>query len=207
MDNYLYTIDCETGKEIWRFRTGKYGNSSVPAIYKNILYHGCRDGYFYALNAKTGEEIWRLRTEGGFTGSSPLIVNGIVYVCEEAGNIYSLTPEGKVLWKAKLSETSWGTPAAYGDKIFFGCADCHLYVFDINNGKELWRFATSNLTKCYVPPPYEIFEATVKKTKSEEEEKEEKYESEIGRADIESEYSMKSEYVMKSEYKQEGEYK
>ncbi|MCK4336169.1 MAG: PQQ-binding-like beta-propeller repeat protein, partial [Candidatus Aenigmarchaeota archaeon] len=135
-------------------------------------------------------------------------VNGIVHFSDEAGSIYALALDGELVWKTKISGGSWGTPTYKDDTIFFGSHDCHLYAFDIRNGKELWRFATSNLTKCYVAHPYEIFEATVKKPAPEEEEKEgEKYESEIGRVDVESEYSMKSEYVMKSEYKQESEYK
>ena len=64
-DRYLYALDAQTGKIIWRFQTGddtaiynQVGIASSAAVVNGVVFFGCRDGRFYAVDAKTGTQKW-----------------------------------------------------------------------------------------------------------------------------------------------------
>ena len=60
-DKNLYAIDAVTGKEKWRFGTGRAVVSS-PAVSNGVVYVGSRDNNLYAIDAETGKERWRFGT-------------------------------------------------------------------------------------------------------------------------------------------------
>ncbi len=62
MDNYVYAIDSETGKDIWRFKTNGSIADGSPVYNNGVIYIGSYDRYLYAIDAKKGREIWRFRT-------------------------------------------------------------------------------------------------------------------------------------------------
>lgn len=203
MDNNLYAVDAESGKEKWRFKTGKYGNCCSPLIKDDVIYHGSRDGVVYAINLG-GKEIWRFRS-GGLVGVSLTYHEGRIYFGSEDGNIYCLDMEGKEIWRFKTSGPTWNPPAVWKDKLYDGSFDCHFYCIDLK-GKEVWRFAASDMTKSKVDPPYKIFEMVVKKTREDEEEGEEKYEVNVKSGDLDDSYSVKSEYATETAYASKKDY-
>lgn len=93
---------------------------SNPAVSKdNILYvdaAGERDSGLIAFDPN-GKERWRYRVQG-----TPLIApstidgQGKVYFIDYQGNLYCLSPDGKLLWKLKIGDGSetYGTPPVIG---------------------------------------------------------------------------------------------
>ena len=57
-DNNFYAIDLKTGKELWRFKTGKPIFSSPSVVNDKVLF-ASYDGYLYNLDKKTGNLIWK----------------------------------------------------------------------------------------------------------------------------------------------------
>src|SRR6266446_6942642 len=47
-DGYLYSIDAQTGKQRWSFKTG-YRVYSSPAVSEGTIYFGSADNYLYAV--------------------------------------------------------------------------------------------------------------------------------------------------------------
>ena len=208
-DNHLYAVNCETGKEVWRFRTGKYGNATCPLVYKGVAYYGTRDGIFYAIDAKTGKEIWRFKADKeGSIDKLPLVHEGRVYFGSEDGNLHVLDIEtGKELWRFKTGGLIAASPVLWKEYVFFGSWDCNVYKVNIQTHEEEWRFQTSNKTQAYLPHAFEDFRIEVKKSFAFDEARElEKYAKRKGETISLSDYHVSSEYATTSEYKQKSDY-
>jgi outer membrane protein assembly factor BamB len=204
-DNFIYVLDAGTGKETWRFRAGKYGLASAPYIHDEVIYQNSREGILFALDTE-GKELWRFKSE--MIIAVPNVYKNRIYVGAGDRNLYCLNLEGKELWRFKSDGEVYWYPVVWKDRVYFTSWDCHLYCIDADTGKEVWRFATSTLSQSSMPPPFESYEAVIKKTVEESEEGEEKYSVDVSAGEtIGSEYGIKSEYQFKSEYRQEGEYK
>jgi outer membrane protein assembly factor BamB len=203
-DNYLYAVDAEMGKELWRFRAGKYGLASAPYIENDVLYLHSREGILFALGMD-GKELWKFKTE--LIIAVPFIYENRIYVGSGDSNFYCLDLEGKEVWRFRTDGEVYWCPLVWKKKVYFTSWDCHLYCLNLE-GKEVWRFATSTLSRASMPPPFEGWEFEVKKTMEEETKGGGGYNVDVSKGEvIESEYGIKSEYAFKSEYKQESEYK
>jgi outer membrane protein assembly factor BamB len=197
MDNNLYALDAERGKELWRFKTGKYGICCSPSIHNDVIYISSRDGILYAISMK-GKELWRFNT-GALVGVGITFHKDRIYTGCEDGNIYCLNLGGKEIWRFKTGGHIWSPPAVWNDRLYDGSWDCYFYCIDLN-GKEIWRFAASDKTVSKIDPPYNIFEVVVKKSFDEDEESDEKYDLDFSGRLGDDVYSMKSEYVTEVTY-------
>jgi len=203
-DNYFYAVDVETGKELWRFRTGKYGISEPPLLYKNVLYQGTRDGILFAISLE-GKELWRYKA--GDLITKPMAFNDRLYFGSEDGYFRCMDMEGKEIWRFSIEGKMWDIPSYWNGIIIFGTWSCHVHGIDAETGEELWRFTTSNRNPSSLLPPYEAFSTEIKKeTHIEEPIEETKYKKKKEETVSLSDYHVTSEYHMESDYKQKGEY-
>jgi outer membrane protein assembly factor BamB len=97
-DPYLYAINPDTGKEIWKFKTGN-GVYGAPAVDANgILFFGSEDQYFYSLNPD-GTERWKYKLDGGIVVNPVIDSDGTVYIGSWDNHLYAIY--GKRWKKAK----------------------------------------------------------------------------------------------------------
>ena len=120
-----FAVDARTGKEIWR-----YDPQVVPgsvrlccgvisrgiALYEGKVIVPVVDGRLVALDAATGKVLW-----------------SVVTVPKENSQNYSLTMAPRVMKGKVLIGNAGAEFAPYRG---------YLAAFDVNNGKELWRFYT-----------------------------------------------------------------
>ena len=164
LDNHLYAVDQQTGKEKWKFKTGGPIASSA-AVAKGVVYFTGNDGVFYAINANDGAVKWRFFIEGieqrfqakGIHGappegqtipdpfdhytSSPAVYNGKVYFGSGDGNIYALDEEtGLLQWKFATGDVVHASPAIDNNTVYIGSWDSYFYALDAVTGVEKWRF-------------------------------------------------------------------
>ncbi len=203
-DNFIYCLEIETGKEIWRFRTGKYGNSSAPVYYDGLLYHGTRDGIMYCLTPE-GKEVWRFKC--GEAMDCGVGYEGLFLFVNGDGFLYALDSKtGKELWRFRTGTVNYHFPTVWEGKIYFSSWDCHIYAINLE-GKEIWRFASSNLGESEIPPTYGAWKMEIKKSGIDEETvEEEKYKEKKEESVSLSDYHVTSEYSTESEYKQKSDY-
>lgn len=60
VDNNLYCVDAETGKQLWTF----YSDGPIrlaPALAHGNVYFGSDDGWAYCLNQQSGDVVWKMR--------------------------------------------------------------------------------------------------------------------------------------------------
>lgn len=85
---HLFAVDLQTGREVWRFRTGA-PVYAAPAVADGTVYFTSWDRHLYAVDAKTGQEKWRFRT-GAKEYASPVVADGVVYFGGESGDLLAL---------------------------------------------------------------------------------------------------------------------
>lgn len=141
----------------WTFQTDGpiWGDASAD---EEFVYIGSRDGYLYSLSQSTGDLKWKFHT-GEAIFSRPLIHENYIYILSDNGILYKLNKEngtpawtfdtGGEEWERKLpndENPGWNTAisgaSVYGNIIYTGSADGHLFAIDANSGTEKWRYKT-----------------------------------------------------------------
>jgi len=146
-DGNIYSLDKDTGKLIWKVKTGDVVHAS-PAIADGVLYIGSWDSYFYAIDAKSGKIKWRFKTgedekihnQVGIQ-SSAAIAEGIVYFGCRDSNLYAVdAATGKQKWVFN-NKGSWviGSPAYREGKLYFATSDTALlHAVDAKTGAPIF---------------------------------------------------------------------
>jgi outer membrane protein assembly factor BamB len=134
MDKFLYAVDLQTGKQIWKTQLGSM--KAAPSYHEGRIYVGDVEGKFFAVDAKTGSKIWTFETNGEITASANFYKDRILIGSHDS-TLYALTLEGKKAWEMKIDGPVNGTAAVVGDRTFVAGCDSLLHVIDIGTGKSL----------------------------------------------------------------------
>jgi quinohemoprotein ethanol dehydrogenase len=152
----------------WSFEVGDGGGNqeATPLFANGVLYGITNWSITFAVDARTGKEIWRYDPKvvrGGVRLCCGVISRGIalyegkVIVPVQDGRLIALdAASGKLLWSVvaipKENSQNYSftmAPRVYKGKVLIGTAGAefvpfrgYLAAFDVNNGKELWRFYT-----------------------------------------------------------------
>jgi outer membrane protein assembly factor BamB len=141
----LYSLDCKTGKVIWKLSLGAR-IESTPCIDGNVAYLGNDLGAFYAINIRNGSILWK-RNLGEYVRSSPYFDDGQVYAgsinpTQKSGFLWCLNREnGNVVWKKGMAPV-FSSPLVDRNEIIIGSDDERLYCIR-RNGSEKWKLALS----------------------------------------------------------------
>src|SRR5687767_10583303 len=57
MDEHLYAIDLNTGKEKWKYKAAPF--KAPPAVRGKLVYVGDLDGYLHCVDVARGEKKWK----------------------------------------------------------------------------------------------------------------------------------------------------
>ncbi len=71
---------------------------------------------------------------GGSFLAAPLVFDG---------NLYAVSPEGKLLWTFHTNGKIMCSPASHDGMVFVGSNDGNVYCIDARTGNEIWRFSTN----------------------------------------------------------------
>lgn len=156
----------------WSFPVGQGGGpqEATPLFANGVLYGITNWSITFAINARTGKELWRydpkvdrsMDAQGsdrlccGVISRGVALYEGKVIVPVIDGRLEALdAATGKVLWsvlttpKGSTSYSITMAPRVMDGKVIIGNAGGefppyrgYLSAFDIDNGKELWRFYT-----------------------------------------------------------------
>lgn len=119
---YLFCIDRETGREVWR-RGNRTGWWSTPAVADGHVFAGSNDGQMICLEATTGEEQW-VTDVGAGVWSSPSVVDGRVVFGDQDGNVYLLrASDGMLLWGFPTGRQINASPCIVDGRVYLGNDD------------------------------------------------------------------------------------
>jgi len=90
-DKHLHAIDRETGKGVWKFKTGARVDSS-PIVFDDAVVFGSNDGRLYAVATADGKEIWRLDLGEQLT-AAPVFADGVIFIGGGDGTMFAVGEE------------------------------------------------------------------------------------------------------------------
>ena len=139
-----YSTSSNTGVEIWRFKTGRFGWINGGSIIGNdgTIYFGSGDNKLYALNPD-GTEKWNYSINFELETTPAIGDDGTIYLPDSYVHFYAINPNGTIKWKFNMNDDCFGAPIIGDDgRIYFGTEEGKL--FSLNpDGSEYWHFTTS----------------------------------------------------------------
>lgn len=87
-DKQLHAIDRQTGKNIWKFRTGGRVEGS-PIVFTDGVVFGSSDGRLYAAGLEAGTELWQLDL-GEALVASPAFGEHQIVISGEKGTVFAI---------------------------------------------------------------------------------------------------------------------
>ncbi len=183
-DEFVICLNEETGKEIWRFRTGaKFyerqggnGPRSQPTVDGERVFVLSAEGWLYALNAKDGKKLWLVDLYDGlgsrvpkFGFSTSPLVEGDLLLLEvgtRQGTFIALDKtNGAVKWASQRDVVSYSSPIAADiagiRQVVFVSGEAAVGLSP-TDGSLYWRFPWStsydlNVATPILVPPDHIF--------------------------------------------------
>ncbi len=142
-DSYLYAIALQSGKMLWKAKTGGGIGSSPVVDQKNgSVIIGSYDGYLYSFDLQSGKELWKFGTKRKII-SSPQIHGATIYFGSFDQHIYALqAATGSLKWKRQTVGQIWSSPASDGARVYVGSFDKKVYGLSVTDGKILWQIST-----------------------------------------------------------------
>jgi len=149
----------QTGKELWRVKSGGMNASCRPVVAKNTAFMGTADGGFHLFAVKLGGEgdvtgshvEWKL-SKGAPRYSSPIFAEGLLYAGSEQGVITCIEPEtGDVVWQKRLGGLFMPSPIFADGKLYFFTEGGEAHV--IKPGREFESLATNKLEAEFMASP------------------------------------------------------
>ena len=130
------------GKEKWRVRARR-GIHCRAAVDNGVVYFTSVDGHLYAVDLETGWVLMKYRF-GRPSISWPAVAEGMVYVGAANGTFYALNTARrlKVQWEFQTGHQVNGGALVYGEAVYFGSTDQHVYSLSRRSGQLRWKFRT-----------------------------------------------------------------
>lgn len=115
-----------------------------PAALGEHLYVATVAGELYAITRQNEnwKVDWSFRTGGEIWSSPAVDGRGNIYFGSFDGNLYCVSPKGRLRWKFPTGGKIWSSPAIGRDgTVYFGSDDGFVYAVT-DSGKLKWRFMT-----------------------------------------------------------------
>jgi outer membrane protein assembly factor BamB len=144
-DNYLYCIDCSSGKQINRYESGYYINGAVALCQQSVVFGGC-DAWLRIIDATEGIAGDSLLLDA-YVPSSPAISGNCCYIADYSGNVYELIlDKGKIAAHKKILTSSddnanfVSVPAVSPTMLYTVSYDRYLRATERKSGDVKWKY-------------------------------------------------------------------
>jgi eukaryotic-like serine/threonine-protein kinase len=143
LQGYLYCLDRETGKELWKYRSIDStdekqfapGFKAAPFVTDGFVYVGDEDGILHAVDRTTGKGEWKFATGAEIAGGVAMYQDQLLLASHDA-YLYSLGQDGKEKWKFETQDRINCSPGIADHFTFVSGCDEHLRIIDLDSHKE-----------------------------------------------------------------------
>jgi outer membrane protein assembly factor BamB len=138
-DSLFFSLDAETGKVLWKKRTGEL-NASSPVYHKGVLYAvNLEPGQVFALRARDGKTIWSKPLPGRSESSPALYKGKLIFGCE-CSTVFAFDAKtGKQVWSTSTAGEVKAAPAVADGKVYVGDYAGEMYAINAVNGDVVWQ--------------------------------------------------------------------
>ena len=144
-------VPSNTPQFLWRFQV-RGRQFSAPARADGVVYTTAGFNGLFALDSQTGSLRWRTRPTFNPTSPPTLAGDRIVVVAEKS--VYALdSRDGNVLWQSPVGGPVYSSIPVVNGLVYVGSLSSAVFAFDVNTGKQRWRFATAG--QVYTTPTVE----------------------------------------------------
>jgi alcohol dehydrogenase (cytochrome c) len=135
-------------------------NQTTPIVHNGVIYLASPSNFVQALDGKTGDLIWETRVgpdqAPGYGGIRSIALAGdkVLLPTSDAHMVALSARTGEILWDTPAApdarRVNTSGAIAIGDKVLQGLTGCtrfdglgcYISAYDINSGKQAWRFYT-----------------------------------------------------------------
>ncbi len=145
---YAYSAD---GQLAWQQMVGNlFKTRPGVSAEKKLVAVGTTGGQVVARDIKSGLLRWVYEVPG-WVMSTPRVVGENVVFGTNTGDVIALNADsGQLAWKQHTGGPVWAEPLGVGDGgseiAIVGSNDGHLYAFSAFDGRQVWRYPTSDWT-------------------------------------------------------------
>lgn len=141
--NFLFGIDRENGKQLWKFDIPGDVFSSPCLVDRNMIIVGSISGAIFALQGNSGDLLWKFETGGQVWSSPSYDGKNSILIGSDDGFLYCLDKDGKLLWKVKLDgKVRSSSPCLSFDEknplVFIGTYSGGMFCLNQATGEIRW---------------------------------------------------------------------
>ncbi len=143
---YVYCLDAESGKLLWKYTIGGETHSSLkirsPLKMENgkLYVSSLNNGYTCALDGKTGTLIWAVQLGGGVQ-SIPVLEGEKLYLGSDDTYVYCIdSSNGKIIWKYKTGGEVQHTLLIDEENLFTASTDKYIYRLNKDTGTLIQKY-------------------------------------------------------------------
>ena len=151
-DGFLYRIDAENGREVWRFDArqaprASYNNwfeANVAIGVDGTIYAGNTNFNYYAISSD-GRLKWTYETGANAWSAAAFAADGTIYWGSCDTFFHAVTNDGKGKWKRRtLGFIAASAAIGLDGTVYAGSFDSSFYALDPFTGKTRWKFKAND---------------------------------------------------------------
>ena len=160
IDGTFICLDAKTGEKKWTFKTDGEIDSAANFYQVNVLF-GSQDATLYCLNAKTRELQWKHQI-GDQIRCSPTVVEDRCFLAGCDGKLHVIDlANGQETGAVEIDSPTGCTPAAAGNRIYFGTEGATFFCVDWKQLKIVWQWTEKKRAKSIRSAPRSLPKAVI----------------------------------------------
>ena len=138
-NQYVYAVEMENGREIWRFpseaeRTMSFFSPPVLTADGQLLISGY-DNILYSIDPESrGYLNWQFEGANNRYIASPEANEEVIFAANADGFLYALDSRGNVVWTFEAENPLWAQPTLNNELLILTSLDHNVYAINTKNG-------------------------------------------------------------------------
>ena len=142
-DGALVKLNHE-GDILWSAKPGGAIRSTPLCLEKeDLVVFGTKDKFLYGYSLSGGDLMWRYMC-GGEVNAPPVRAGSSILAGSDDGNLYAVSTNGQIVWRATLQGTILSKPCVKGDKAFITAYSSKIFAVDTRTGEIEGEFKASS---------------------------------------------------------------
>lgn len=139
VDGKFYALDAATGKENWSAESNAEINAGANFYQDKVLF-ASQDGGLYCLARADGKLAWKY-TIDNMIQCSPTVVENRCFLAGCDGKLHIVNLDnGQGLAQLDIKDPTLSTPAAVGDRVYFGTQGGRFLAIDWKQENTVWSY-------------------------------------------------------------------